>query len=178
MEFIAMNPSSESTIPPAGMVLVHDGQWAVGGFRADQKFLNTLLQGFTEEQGQFTPVPGMMTVAQQVRHIARTVDWFREAVFGAGFDMDFEKWVAEDRLPCTLTEAREQLTLSFDALCAAVQPMTAVELCQSMGPTPLMPGASRLQILSAITDHTAHHRGSLAVYLRLLGQIPPMVYTD
>jgi uncharacterized damage-inducible protein DinB len=31
-------------------------------------------------------------------------------------------------------------------------------------------------VILAQGDHTAHHRGALSVYLRLLGVVPPMVY--
>ena len=34
----------------------------------------------------------------------------------------------------------------------------------------------RLGVVSGIVDHTAHHRGSLAVYARLRGKVPPMPY--
>ena len=41
---------------------------------------------------------------------------------------------------------------------------------------PLMTGEPRIAIMTAMTDHTAHHRGSLAVYARLLGRVSPMPY--
>jgi uncharacterized damage-inducible protein DinB len=39
-----------------------------------------------------------------------------------------------------------------------------------------MGGLSRMAIFSAITDHTAHHRGALTVYARLNKLVPPMPY--
>ena len=41
-----------------------------------------------------------------------------------------------------------------------------------------MGGQPRLAIFGALTDHTAHHRGALSVYTRLLGKVPPMPYMD
>ena len=41
-----------------------------------------------------------------------------------------------------------------------------------------MGGLPRSAIFGAITDHTAHHRGALTVYARLLGKTPPMPYMD
>jgi uncharacterized damage-inducible protein DinB len=41
-----------------------------------------------------------------------------------------------------------------------------------------MGGLPRYAIVSALTDHTAHHRGALTVYARLLGLVPPMPYMD
>ncbi len=41
---------------------------------------------------------------------------------------------------------------------------------------PVMGGAPRMAIISAIEEHTAHHRGALSVYSRLLGLGPPVPY--
>ncbi len=41
---------------------------------------------------------------------------------------------------------------------------------------PVMGGLPRHAIFGAIADHTAHHRGALAVYTRLRGKVPPMPY--
>jgi uncharacterized damage-inducible protein DinB len=43
---------------------------------------------------------------------------------------------------------------------------------------PVLPGQPRAAIIAAIAEHTAHHRGALAVYARLLGYAPPIPYTD
>ena len=40
----------------------------------------------------------------------------------------------------------------------------------------IMGGAPRGAAVDAITDHTAHHRGALAVYARLADKEPPMPY--
>ena len=40
----------------------------------------------------------------------------------------------------------------------------------------VMKGAPKLAIINAITDHSAHHRGALSVYARLLGKTPKMPY--
>ena len=45
-------------------------------------------------------------------------------------------------------------------------------------PGPIMGGQPRLAIFGALTDHSAHHRGALTVYSRLLGKVPPMPYMD
>jgi uncharacterized damage-inducible protein DinB len=41
-----------------------------------------------------------------------------------------------------------------------------------------MGGEPRLAIVGAICEHTAHHRGALAVYARLLGYAPPIPYGE
>ena len=42
----------------------------------------------------------------------------------------------------------------------------------------IMTGAPKISVVGGIVDHTAHHRGALAVYARLLGKIPQMPYAN
>ena len=51
------------------------------------------------------------------------------------------------------------------------------ELFSPITDTRIMNGAPRAAVVSGIVDHTAHHRGSLAVYARLLGKVPEMPYS-
>jgi uncharacterized damage-inducible protein DinB len=39
-----------------------------------------------------------------------------------------------------------------------------------------MGGMPRESIIGGIVDHTAHHRGALSVYARLVGREPAMPY--
>ena len=47
---------------------------------------------------------------------------------------------------------------------------------QPIAPGPIMGGVPRVAIFEALADHTAHHRGALTVYARLLNLVPPMPY--
>ena len=49
---------------------------------------------------------------------------------------------------------------------------------EPLPPGPIMGGLPRLAVFGALTDHTAHHRGALSVYARLLGKVPPMPYME
>ncbi len=55
---------------------------------------------------------------------------------------------------------------------------SAADLEQPLPQGPIMGGAPRSAVVGAISDHTAHHRGALAVYARLLGKTPKMPYGD
>ena len=41
---------------------------------------------------------------------------------------------------------------------------------------PVMGGQPGSEVVRAMIEHTAHHRGALTVYSRLLGKVPPMPY--
>ncbi len=131
----------------------------------------------TEADAGFAPRPGMFTVAQQVAHAAQTLDWFRAGAFSAtGFDMDFPAHQAAVQKIASLQEARAWFERAYDALAGRITQAGEAGMQEAMAPGPIMGGMPRFIIVDAIADHTAHHRGALAVYCRLTGKVPPMPY--
>jgi uncharacterized damage-inducible protein DinB len=130
-----------------------------------------------EDDSAFAPVEGQKTVAQHVAHVAQTVDWFIAGAFRPeGFEMDFERLEAETIKVESLSAAREWLDRAFAAAAKAASGHSAEEWAQTMPQGPIMGGMPRFVILGGINDHTAHHRGALAVYARLRGRVPAMPY--
>lgn len=133
----------------------------------------------TEEDSAFAPAAGMMTVAQQVAHVAQTVDWFIEGAFRAeGFDLDFEGHAKVYMAVTSLAAAREWLDRAFADAVETIGKKSEEEMRQPLPPGPVMGGLPRWSILGAISDHTAHHRGALTVYSRLRGHTPAMPYME
>jgi len=157
-----------------------DGKKAVELIQMERKFLNAIVKDFRPEHSDFRPVEGMMTAAQQIRHIAHTVLWFNEAAFvpGGKFNMDFEAMTKELQKPCTIDSARAELNAAYEKYIASVAPLSEKELNTPLPPNPIMGEVPRVAVIGANGDHTAHHRGSLAVYLRLVGITPRMIYMD
>ena len=143
----------------------------------ERKHLFNILKDFTPEHSHFRPVEGMMTVAQLIRHIARAMRWFRDGGFGDGFDMDFEKWAAEDHKPVSLADAMDELNRVYDDFTDFLKGKSMDDLMQPMPKNEIFGEAPRIAVLHANQDHTAHHRGALTVYLRLLGVTPALVYS-
>ena len=132
-----------------------------------------------EADSTFAPREGMYTVAQQVAHVAQTVEWFMQGAFNAGgFDLDFERMDKEVRSCTSLNSAREWLERACAAAKATVDGHSEDEWAGSLAPGPVMGGLPRVSIFGALTDHSAHHRGALTVYSRLLGKVPPMPYVE
>jgi len=132
-----------------------------------------------EEDSMFAPYEGAMTAAQQIAHVAQTVDWFLEGAFHPeGFDMDFEGMAAEVMKVESLTAAREWADRAFAAAIEKTSAQSAKDLAAALPEGPVMGGAPRFAIFGAIQDHTAHHRGVLTVYSRLRGRAPAMPYME
>ena len=133
----------------------------------------------TEADSAFRPNEEMFTVAEHVASVALTVDWFIEGAFGEnGFDLDFEKHLAEIKEVSSLTEARAMLDAAFARAEEVGGETSDEELSELLPESPIMAGAPRLAVFSAIADHNAHHRGALTVYARLLGKTPSMPYSE
>lgn len=130
-----------------------------------------------EEDSAFAPRDGMLTVAQQVAHVAQTIDWFVEGAFRPeGFSVDFGAMDGVVRRVKSLAEARRWLERSFRAAIDTLEGKGVAEMQQAIAPGPILGGAPRTAILAGLGDHTAHHRGALTVYARLLGKVPAMPY--
>lgn len=147
--------------------------------RSIQEFFDRSTRVLTEEDAAFAPVEGTWTVAQQVAHVAQTVDWFVEGAFRPeGFDMDWEKIGAEVAQVTSLVEARAWIQAAFARAIEILGARTPEELAQPLPPGEIMGGQPRFVIVSAISDHTAHHRGALTVYARLRGRVPANPYAE
>jgi uncharacterized damage-inducible protein DinB len=119
----------------------------------------------------------MMTVAQHVAHAAQTLDWFIDGVTRPeGFDLNFEEQAGALRQVKSLAVARARFDAASERAASLLRSKTPEELARPLPPGPIMAGLPTGDIVWAMLDHTAHHRGALTVYARLLGKVPPMPY--
>jgi len=150
-----------------------------GQLAAMKDYFNRSTKVLEEANSGFTPEPGMFTVAGQVAHTAQTVDWFMKGAFAeGGFDLDFERMDKEVRGTTSLGAAREWFEKACTAAAEVINAHSEADWMAPLPPGPIMGGLPRMLIFGALTDHTAHHRGALTVYSRLLGKVPPMPYMD
>jgi uncharacterized damage-inducible protein DinB len=144
---------------------------------ASQDFFDRSTRVLDEADSGFRPREGMMTVAQQVAHTAQTLDWFMEgALQPGGFDLDFAKHAQALEAATSLTAARQTLKAAFANAIQAFRSRSAEDLARPLPPGPIMGGQPISDIVWAMVEHSAHHRGALTVYSRLLGKVPVMPY--
>lgn len=151
----------------------------VSELQSSEEFLERSSRCLSEDDSGFRPREGMYTVAQQLAHAARTIDWFVEgAARPEGFDMDFERHVAEAMAVTSVTGARQWLRKSYEEARQFFGSQSEAELQRPLPPGPVMGGTPIGQVVYAIVEHTAHHRGALTVYSRLLEKTPLMPYFE
>ena len=143
-----------------------------------QFFLNTI-SCLTEDDSAYAPKEGMYTVAEVIGHTAHTVEWFMDGAFGPnGFDMNFENYAERMKQHTSLTKSVVYFQEVVDNAIQSITDMADAQLVELLPEGPVMGGAPKMAVIGAIADHTAHHRGALSVYARLLGKIPQMPYGD
>ncbi len=144
--------------------------------KTQEKFILNTISCLTEKDSGFRPKEEMYTVAQHIGHAAETIDWFMEGAFGKGFDMNFDNY--EEKMKEKYNSFGDSLKLLNEATARGIETIKNVSDAELMAPITgeIMKGAPKLSVVGAITDHTAHHRGALAVYARLLDRTPIMPY--
>ncbi len=141
------------------------------------KFFKTTISVLEPEDAGFAPSSELYTVAGHIAHAADSVDWFIEGGFGEGWDMEFDALIAKAKGVTTLEDAVGWMDRAFANAIEIVGAASDATLIESIPDTRIMNGAPRMAVVTGIVDHTAHHRGSLAVYARLLGKVPEMPYS-
>ena len=149
----------------------------VMAFEGTRAFFEKTVSCLEEADSGFAPKEGLFTVAQQIAHTAQVVDWFIEGAFNreGGCDVDFEGQARVILAVTSLKEANAWLDRAFKKAVEVIASKSEAELMEPF-PGEVMGGRPKGMLVGAIADHTAHHRGALAVYARLLGKEPPMPY--
>jgi len=141
-------------------------------------FFKNTIDCLTEEDSKFTPKEGMFTVSQQIAHAAQTIDWFMDGAFVSNsFDMNFDKLEDEMKNVTSLEEAKTSFEKAVNNAKEILARLNDEELAKPLPEGPIMAGVPRFAVIGALADHTAHHRGALAVYARLVGKEPKMPYS-
>jgi uncharacterized damage-inducible protein DinB len=144
--------------------------------QAIRTYFEKTVSCFQPADGTFAPHEGMFTVAQQISHAAHTVEWFLEGAFRPdGMNLDFAAHEAEVRAIDSLEDAMAWWSSALQEAHEFLEG-SAPESWDEPIRGQLMAGMPRRSILGGINDHTAHHRGALSVYARLLEREPPMPY--
>ena len=142
-----------------------------------EQFFNTSTRCLIESDSTFRPIPESMSAAEQVAHTAQSIDWFVDGMTNPkGFDLNFEVHWVEVKKCVSITDARTWFAKSIANALATVEKMSNEELHALLPAGPVMGGKPKFAVISAMTDHTAHHRGALTVYSRLCGKVPDMPY--
>lgn len=188
----------ESAEPPVSM--------AAGRLNIHREFFRRTTASFRSEEGSFQPRPDMLSVNGQILHVTAAIELFLSGLFVAfdrfkgsrwvSFRGEGESWIGLDGgfadmgwteqaslehesddgakpLEAALTAFDETMSIAA----AVFSQLTPEEMTSALPPNPLDLRTPQ-HVLEILLDHTAHHRGALAQYARLLGHDPSIPYFD
>ncbi len=125
-----------------------------------------MAEAMPEAHYRFKPMDEEMSFGQQLVHIANNLTGISNRYITAratGFSPDVD---ANQK-----TAVIQFLTQSWDYAIATVGALTEQELAEKVK---FFAGEkNKMQMVNLLNDHQAHHRGQIAVYLRLQGIAPP-----
>ncbi|MFP2927993.1 DinB family protein [Pyxidicoccus sp. 3LG] len=195
-----MTPNtSEATTPPELESAVR--------IRAHRQFFRRTLEAFQEEDADFQPRPGMLSVVGQVHHVIAGLELFLAGVFPlmerfkgrewksrrgpgqtwlgleAGFtSLEWTK-VSNDNLSggdgssSPLAFALQAFDETMSLAAELYGQLSREEMLMALPENPIRLRTPQ-EALEIMLDHTAHHRGGLAQYARLLDREPKIPYFE
>lgn len=128
-----------------------------------------LLEEFPADSFDYRPVPEIMTVSQQFRHILELEIYVRE-----GFLTD--SWQEPEGLPGSIFEKemlKDRLRTENERTTSLLSEVPDGRFIKRVE-TPYGVLSGELLLLMAV-DEEIHHRGNLYTYLRCLGKTPPQM---
>lgn len=125
------------------------------------------------------PHPTSMPLGQLAMHIASLPGFFSSAVLSDQLDLA-KTPVAPPVCPDSLGQISDALNQSVQLVeqcCSQMSPQKSIETWRiTLGQTVVL-SRPRIEVLrSAFLNHWYHHRGQVAVYLRMLGVPVPAIY--
>lgn len=179
---------------------------AVARLGIHKEFFHRTIACFRPEEGSFQPRPDMLSVNGQILHVTAAIELFLSGLFVAfkrlrsetlvslrgegeawiglssGFtDMGWTEQASLEHEASGPARSMEAALAAFDGtmdIAASVfSELTSEDMVQPLAQNPLDLRTPQ-HVLEILLDHTAHHRGALAQYARLLGHDPSIPYFD
>ncbi len=172
-----MNMVAHNGRGAGGLVMLKES--LLGELKSSKEFFDRSTRCLEEAHAGYRPTGDSLSTAEQIAHVGQSAEWFLDALKNDGqFNMDFESHQKEVRNTKTIADARAWVDRAYGGLADYVQNTSIEALSKPLPEGPIMGGAPSYAIISAVVEHTAHHRGALTVYSRLQGLTPSMPYME
>lgn len=163
--------------------MIYGGKDLAASFKGVRGHTITMAEEIPAEQYEFRASPEMMSVGEQLAHLAVNTGW-QIKLHGSHLSfVDFEYFgrnLAEaSATQAALVSAGKEAILAAlrtegDAFVAFLGSTTDETLAEMVSfPPPVQPSTkSRFEMLMSAKEHEMHHRGQVMVYQRMLGMVP------
>jgi uncharacterized damage-inducible protein DinB len=134
-----------------------------------------VLQAVGKGNGDYKPDPKSRSALQLARHIATADAWFVQSTLDGKFEFD---QAAADKAELQLTTADDAAAFYEKSMREKVTQLRATpaeKLAKEIDFFGFMK-APAVTFLAMAQNHSVHHRGQLAAYLRAMGSQVPSIY--
>ena len=158
--------AQEAKAAGAAMVALWEGEFAA---------TSQVLAAVKDDTRNYKPDPKSRTAWELAMHLAMADVWFADSIAAGKFEWDQDAVKkAEDSFK-NVNEVVEYYTKAFPASLQALRGLSADQMAETIEAFGVMK-MSRAQFIGFANNHSVHHRGQLAAYLRALGSKVPNIY--
>jgi uncharacterized damage-inducible protein DinB len=123
----------------------------------------------------YKPDPKSRTAMELATHLATADIWFAESIVNGAFEWNPEKAKEVEGQFRNVNEIVDYYKKSFPEKLAALRALPAGAFAETIDFFGVMK-KSRAQWVGFANNHSVHHRGQLATYLRAMGSKVPNIY--
>jgi uncharacterized damage-inducible protein DinB len=134
-----------------------------------------VLQAVKFENRDYKPDPKSRSAWQIATHIATSDVWFLDSIINGAFEFDPEKAKQAEARFTSVNDIVEFYKKTFPEKLAALRALPAEKMTETLDFFGAMQ-MPRAQWVGFANNHSVHHRGQLAAYLRAMGSKVPNIY--
>src|SRR4051812_44069086 len=134
-----------------------------------------VLKAVGQGNGDYKPDPKSRSAIQLARHIATADAWFVQSTLDGKFEFDQDASTKAEAQLKTADEAASFYEKSMRDKVAKLRTTPAEKLAQEVDFFGFMKAPAG-PFLAMAHNHSVHHRGQLAAYLRAMGSHVPSIY--
>jgi uncharacterized damage-inducible protein DinB len=134
-----------------------------------------VLAAVKDDKRDYRPDPKSRTAWELAVHLATADIWFMESIANGAFQWNPELAKQRESEFTSVNEIVEFYSKSFPARLAALRTLPADQQAETLDFFGIMK-MPRAQWIGFANNHSVHHRGQLASYLRAMGSKVPNIY--
>jgi uncharacterized damage-inducible protein DinB len=134
-----------------------------------------VLAAVNDDKRDYRPDPKSRTAWELAVHLATADIWFMESIANGAFQWNPELAKQRESEFKSVGEIVEFYSKSFPARLAALRTIPAEQQAEVLDFFGIMK-MTRAQWIGFANNHSVHHRGQLAAYLRAMGSKVPNIY--
>ena len=134
-----------------------------------------VLAAVKDDGRDYRPDPKSRTAWELATHLASADIWFLQSIIDGNFVWDPEAAKAAESKFRNVTDIVEFYKTAFPAKLAEIRQLPADKLTRTVDFFGMMKWPA-VKYLGFATNHSIHHRGQLAAYLRAMGSKVPAIY--